>query len=525
MKTFLLFCGLISSTGFAQNFTITDQHHYGTPGWDIPIKTIKCQDGGFLTIAHSSSSGNDKTQASFGEMDIWVVRLNVDKTIRWEKTFGGDQDDTPASVIELADNNILILGQTNSGISGNKTSGNYGDTDFWLLKLDASGTKIWEKGFGSSDLDSPSSILEMSPTNYLITGCSSGGVSGTKTVPGYGEIDIWCIGIDSSGTEIWQEGYGGNAYDGNGGLVTDAAYQLQNGNVLLLSQSNSGVSGVKTSPNYGWEDNWVLEINPMDGQLIQQNNFGGSASDYLTGVLQIGNAIYLAGGSRSDVSGNKQSVLYGNISGWLLKLDQNLSVLSDQSFGGTTNCSFGGGIVKTSSGFLVSGTCRNDSNPWVTGTVSGTLDLWIVGFDDSGNYQWNYSFGSATGSDGITDVIETSNNRYTVSFLTDAVAANGDLTVTSYGSYDLYLADLETDLGVSDLSTDHFSIYPNPVSSSFSIDGLSESATYEITDLQGKIIESGIYNGKIDATKFNAGLYTIRIVSGSQTVIKKWIKN
>ncbi|WP_294676871.1 T9SS type A sorting domain-containing protein [uncultured Fluviicola sp.] len=525
MKTLLLLFLLISSIGFTQNFTITDQHHYGTPGWDVPIKTIKCQDGGFLTIANSATSGNDKTQASFGGDDIWVIRLNADKTIRWEKTFGGDQDDASASVVELVNEDILILGQTNSGISGNKTSGNYGNSDFWLLKLDASGTKIWEKNFGSSDLDSPSSILVMSPTNYLITGCSSGGISGTKTVPGYGEFDIWCIGIDSSGNEVWQEAYGGDSYDGNGGLVKDAAYKLQNGNVLLLSQSNSGVSGVKTSPNYGWEDNWLIEINPSNGQLIQQNNFGGSASDYLTGILQIGNDIYLAGGSRSDVSGNKQSVLHGTLSAWLLKLDENLSVISDQSFGGTTYSGFGGGIIRTNHGFIASGGCRNDSNPWATRPVHGVLDIWIVGFDNSGNYQWNYSFGSATGSDGITDVIETSNNHYTVSFVSNPLTNDGDLTVPNYGSYDLYLVDLDTDLGVSNLSADQFSIFPNPAINSISINGINESAKYEITDLHGKIIESGDYIGVIDVNKFNAGLYTIRIVSDSQTITKKWIKN
>lgn len=524
MKKFLLFCLLISSAGFGQNFTISDQHHYGTSGWDIPIETIKCQDGGFLTIAYSSNSDNDKTQVSFGGNDVWVIRLNADKTIRWEKTFGGDQEDVPGSVLELMDGNILILAGTNSGVSGNKTSGYYGNSDFWLLKLDASGTKIWEKEFGSLGDDSPSSILEISSTNYLIIGGSSGGVSGTKTVASYGDSDVWCIGIDSSGTEVWQKAYGGDSFDGNGSMEKDAC-KLQNGNVLLLNISISGISGIKTSSNFGWEDVWVLEINPANGQLIQQNAFGGSESDYLSEALQIGNVIYMAGSSRSDISGNKQSVLHGTNSAWLLKLDGNLSILSDQTFGGTASCGFHAGLIKTSNGFIASGGCQNDSNPWVTRAVNGTLDVWLMGFDDAGNYQWNYSFGSATGSDGAVDIIENSNNHLTVSFVTNATTANGDLTVSGYGSYDLYLLDLDTELGFSTLSTDQLSIYPNPVNNSFSINGLNESAHYEIADLQGHIIESGDYNGMIEAGKFTSGMYTIRIVSGSRTITHKWIKN
>ncbi len=526
MNKLLFFCFLISSSGFGQNFTISDQHHYGTSDSDNLIKTIKCQDSGFLMVLNSNGSNHDKTQASFGENDIWVVRLNADKSIRWEKTFGGNLNEIPYSVVELSDENILILGASPSGVSGNKTSGNYGSNDYWVLKLNASGTKIWDKSFGSSSYDNPISILEISPLNYFISGISGGGVSGSKNSPSYGSSDVWCIGIDSSGTEIWQQAYGGTGNDG--GVIsplTTSICPLQNGNVLLLTASNSGVSGVKTSPNYGITDAWVLEINPVDGQLIQQNGFGGTEIDYLYQALQIGNTIYLAGQSGSGVSGNKQSVLYGQSSAWLLKLDENLSILSDQCFGGTDQASFHAGITKIANGFVAYGACSNDSNPWVTRAVNGDHDMWLMWFDNAGNYQKNYSFGSATGYEGMTDLIENSPNDYSVSFWISGGAANGDINVTGYGSYDAYLLDLTTSLGLSDLSAAPFSISPNPVNNSFSINGLNESAFYEIADMQGKIIESGNYNGAIDVEKFNAGMYTIRMVSGSQTSTNKWIKN
>lgn len=526
MNKLLLFCFLISSAGFGQNFTISDQYHYGTSSSDNLTKIVKCQDNGFLMVVGSSGSGNDKTQTSFGGVDIWVIRLNADKTIRWEQTFGGNQDDTPETIVELEDQNILILGVSSSGVSGNKASGNFGANDLWVLKLNASGIKLWDKSFGSSSYEKSLSILEISPLNYFIAGVSGGGVSGSKTVSSYGSSDVWCIGIDSSGTEIWQKGYGGTGNDG--GIIspsTTGICQLQNGDVLLLTATNSGVSGVKTSPNYGITDAWVLELNPVDGQLIQQNSFGGTEIDYLYNALQIGNTIYLAGHSASGVSGNKQSVLYGEASAWLLKLDENLSILSDQCFGGTINSSFHAGLTKTSNGFVACGVCSNDSNPWVTRTVNGDHDVWLMWFDNAGNYQWNYSFGSDTGSDGVTNVIENSNGHYTVSFGTNTAVASGDLTVNSYGTYDAYLIDLDTDLGLSTLSEDHYSIYPNPVTNSFSINGLSQSAYYEIADVQGKIIESGDYSGLIDVEKFNAGLYTIRIVYGSQIITNRWVKN
>lgn len=526
MNKMLFFFLLVASAGSAQNFTISDQHHYGTSVADNLVQTIKCQDGGYLMIASSNGNNHDKSQTSFGGNDIWVVRLNTDKTIRWEKTFGGNLEDLPHSIVELSDGNILILGASPSGVSGNKTSTNFGSNDFWVLKLDAAGNKIWDKSFGSSSYDNPIAILEISATSYFVSGISGGGVSGSKNSPSYGSSDVWCIGIDSSGTEIWQQAYGGTGTEGGVIVPSETGIcHLQNGNVLVLTASNSGVSGVKTTPNYGMTDAWILEIDPVNGQLTQQKSFGGTEFDYLYRALQIGNTIYLAGHSTSGVSGNKQSVLYGESSAWLLKVDENLSILSDQCFGGTNGSSLHAGISKTTNGFVVYGACENDSNPWVTKPVNGTHDAWLMGFDDAGIYQWNYSFGSADGYDRVKDVIENSNGYFTIAFSTDAVLPSGDITIQSYGSYDLYLLELDTDLSISDLSDDRFSIYPNPVANSFLIKGLNESVQYEIMDSQGKVIESGDCQGTIDVNKLSAGLYTVRIVLGSQTVMKKWIKN
>lgn len=79
MKNSLLFFLIISNISFSQNFATPEQYHYGTSGWDNPDQTIKCQDNGFLLISSSAGNDHDKSQASFGGDDIWVVRLNADK--------------------------------------------------------------------------------------------------------------------------------------------------------------------------------------------------------------------------------------------------------------------------------------------------------------------------------------------------------------------------------------------------------------------------------------------------------------
>lgn len=523
MNRILLFFLLISSVGFGQNFTSSVTGHYGTSSADNLSQTIKCQDGGFLMISSSNGTDLDKTGPNYGGYDIWVLRLNADKTIRWEKTYGGDQNEYPKSVVELENGTILLLGNSSSGVSGNKTSLSYGNTDLWLLKLSSDGNKIWEQSFGSSGIEASSTILEISDTRYHIVASSNGGISGTKTVPSYGLTDVWTIAIDSSGTELWQRSYGGNDFDG---VSEQNTIRLQNGNLLILVASQTGISGDKTTVSYGDGDAWVIEVNPANGQIIQQNSIGGLGYDVMYKVVQHEGYIYLAGISNSGFSGNKESPLFGNRVAWLLKLDSSLLVVSDQSFGGTNRCAFSG-IISTSNGLIAYGEAWNDNNPWVSGSIKGTKDSWMVGFDDAGNYQWNYLFGTFT--DGIinvlVDVFENSSSSFTFSFCSSSPGDDGDLNVLAYGFTDLYLVDLDSDLGLSDFSADPFSVYPNPVINAFSIKGLTESASYEIADMQGKIVESGNYNGFIDAQKFTTGMYTIRIVSGNQTIIKKWIKD
>ncbi|MBK9457385.1 MAG: hypothetical protein IPO24_18260 [Bacteroidetes bacterium] len=81
--------------------------------------------------------------------------------IEWQKTFGGDKQDWLNDIIETEDGGVLIGGNSNSGISGNKSEPNYGiGSDYWIIKLDPTGNLEWQKAIGGDRGEGLSAIYK-----------------------------------------------------------------------------------------------------------------------------------------------------------------------------------------------------------------------------------------------------------------------------------------------------------------------------------------------------------------------------
>jgi hypothetical protein len=142
-----------------------------------------------------------------------------------------------------------------SGISGTKTEPCIGNCDYWVLKLDADGNKIWDKTIGGTDYDLPSSITISTDNELLISGSSNSNITGNKTEDSFGSFDFWIVSLDTNGNLNWQKTIGGSEDDG-----CENIFEITNNNYMLLGYSNSGISGLKTDACRGQQDYWMVEI-------------------------------------------------------------------------------------------------------------------------------------------------------------------------------------------------------------------------------------------------------------------------
>src|SRR6187397_2897138 len=134
-------------------------------------------------------------------------------TIQWDKTIGGSGDDILLSVQQTSDNGFILGGRSQSSISGDKTEDNKGLHDYWVVKLDANGNKLWDKTFGGSADDFLQSVKQTIDGGFILGGWSLSTISGDKTENSKGESDYWVVKIDVNGNKIWDRTIGGNSGD------------------------------------------------------------------------------------------------------------------------------------------------------------------------------------------------------------------------------------------------------------------------------------------------------------------------
>jgi len=96
----------------------------------------KTSDGGYVIAAQSESNASgDKSENGRGALDYWVVKINGNGEVIWDKTIGGSTTDYMYSAIQLTDGRYVLGGSSFSNISGDKTENSLGTTDYWVVKI------------------------------------------------------------------------------------------------------------------------------------------------------------------------------------------------------------------------------------------------------------------------------------------------------------------------------------------------------------------------------------------------------
>ena len=310
--------------------TIQWQKSFGGLSFDSLKSLEQTSDGGYILGGYSSStiSGN-KTSVRYGSDDYWIIKLDGNGNKIWERSFGGTDYESLQSIQQTSDGEYILGGYSSSGITGNKTSPNYGGEDYWIIKLDVNGNKVWEQSFGGTGGDKLSTLHQTSDGGYILGGWSSSIASGNKITPNYGSSDYWVIKLDSNGSKVWEQSFGGTSYD----LLLDLQ-QTRDDGFILGGWSHSVSSGNKTSTNYGSDDCWLIKLD-ANGNKVWERSFGGSFEDYLYGLQQTTDGGYILGAySYSGISGNKTSLNYGGSDYWIIKLDGNGNKIWEKFFGG-----------------------------------------------------------------------------------------------------------------------------------------------------------------------------------------------
>ena len=329
---------------------------------DVAYSVQQTSDLGYVLVGATSSSNGD-VSGNHGSSDAWVVKLDSNGALLWQKCLGGSGWDEGRDIQQTTDGGYIVAGVTWSN-DGNVT-GNHGSSDAWVVKLDSKGALLWQKCLGGSGWDEGRDIQQTTDGGYIVAGVTwsnDGDVSGN-----HGSSDAWVVKLDSNGSLLWQKCLGGSSSDG-----ANSVQQTRDEGFIVAGETESNDGDV--SSNHGSSDAWVVKLD-SNGSLLWQRCLGGSDNEYAYSVQHTTDGGYIvAGGTWSndgDVDGN-----HGNEDLWMVKLQSNGTMLWQKCLGGSdyeeAHC-----IIQTKDGGYVAAGYTQSDNGDVSVSHGGS-DAWVV---------------------------------------------------------------------------------------------------------------------------------------------------
>ncbi|GAB3169312.1 hypothetical protein GCM10027291_19580 [Telluribacter humicola] len=406
---------------------------FGGSAYDEAKSILNTSDGGYLLFGHSNSgSSGDKSEGSKGNNDYWVVKINGSGNRQWDKTIGGNGSDDARAVVPTADGGYLLVGLSESTVSWDKSEGSRGGNDFWIVKINSSGTKVWDKTYGGSGYDEASSVVPTSDGGFVILGYSYSNQSSDKAENARGEGDYWVMKINSSGSVLWEKTLGGSGND-----VARSIVATSDGGFLLVGNSTSPAGGDKSQGSQGNYDIWVVKINGS-GAKQWDRTFGGNGIDDARHVVATsdGGAV-LAGLTESGRSGDKSESSRGGYDYWVIKLNSSGGKVWDKTLGGSGN-DYARSVASTSDGgFVVTGFSDSGQSGDRSDNSKGQNDYWLVKVDANGGKVWDKAYGS-NGNDSAEAILSTSDGGYIMAGHSNS-GASGDKSEGSHGNSDYWV--------------------------------------------------------------------------------------
>lgn len=282
----------------------------GNVEWDQTYGTEYAD--GFMDVLETSDGeyiASGWTAEFFIPTDYWLVRIDASGDVVWEKTYGGGYNDTAFTMLPAYDGNCLVVGYTWSFGTG-------GTADAWVLEFDpATGDTSWAKNY---DPGRPEASGE-----FFISGCQAsdqGCLFVGSSVNLQADYDVYVVKTDSAGDVIWGRVYDWGSFDR--GI---SACQAHDGGYLAVGHANPT----------GHSDVLILKLDEA-GDTVWTKLYGGAGNDQGRGICSYGDTMYL-------ISALTSSFGAGGYDLWMLAIDTLGDTLWTRTYGWQANewCYFG----------------------------------------------------------------------------------------------------------------------------------------------------------------------------------------
>lgn len=313
---------------------VFDQTHGGTLN-DYVNAVVAIPEGGFAAAGRTESFGG-------GSSDAWLLRLDVDGSVLWEKTFGAETFEALNDLAIMPDGGFALVGITQS---------QQNSLDWWTIRTDSNGTLLWDAAFGTPNADHASSV---------VVDDSGVTVAGTRDRIGKGTGRFGLIRYDDTGQTIWEKAYGDDVDE-------QLAY------ALVATEDGYAIAGTAYS-NF-----WLVRTDKNGEQLWSQAyDLADNIYERALGLTALSDGFVLAGwASLTDEPGQSDT--------WVVRTDELGEKLWDRTFD-FAHFEWASDLVVRDEGFVLTGYTHLDGD---------NNELMIFAIDGTGELLWQRDFGGA----------------------------------------------------------------------------------------------------------------------------------
>lgn len=524
----LLFAISISTTSYAQTGWQWAAGSIGNDTWGFGQPNIVANKFGNSFLV----GNNYGVTAKFGDISVsnpdasqQLILTKVDNNgvYKWVLSSSNTYVNPMSIAADDSDNVYLLLQYTGAGMIGPFYA--TAPVTGMLMKIAPNGGNVWLKRLppGSTGravgIDATGNVYMAGMFYY--DSVVFGSEVLYKTIPYVGS-EVMLIKYSPSGAVIWARNFGDAMIGSTGGIIASMTV-AENGNVVIVG-SASGDSTIHYEGITVHNVPSFLIKYDSSGNVVWVKGMPNYKKFYPRGITMDRNEnIYLT-------LGEKHGVLY--------KYDASGALLFTKLSGGS-NESCGDDIVTDS--------CNN---VWICGPifkgstisfdghenevpVNATSPLFIVGYDEWGNYLTSTVIGSGGSNHGFTGIDVDDNGNFYVGGQYNSEVDLGMDTLTSDVGGTMFVAKYKygSNCGITSIekvdskSKESVRLYPNPIKEELVIDYQDKISRFSVYNVLGQEVFSNVYNAKsikVDLSHIPSGIYWVRI---NGAVSRKFIKN
>jgi hypothetical protein len=302
-------------TYYSPDYWIVKLNKHGNIQWqkslggsyiDQAYSIQQTRDSGYIVAGYSYSNDGD-VSGNHGYADDWIVKLNKNGNIQWQKCLGGSRGDVASSIQQTTDSGYIIAGYSSS--HDGDVTGKHGAVDYWILKLNKNGNIQWQKCLGGSAGDHAYSIQQTTDSGYIVAGWSESRNVDVKN--NHGGTDYWIVKLNKNGNIQWQKCLGGGFAD-----AAASIQQTTDGGYIVAGYSKSKDGDV--SGKHGSYDYWIVKLDKQ-GNIQWQKCLGGHSADYAYSIQRTTDSGYIVAGYSESNNGDVRNN-HGGTDYWIVKL-------------------------------------------------------------------------------------------------------------------------------------------------------------------------------------------------------------